>query len=134
MGTGEAAAAATISTPSTRRPVDPYATTDVRQVAMNLPEHERRTLDRIETGCRAEDPGLADRMDMTAANRPAVGRGDGPRRDLDRAVGAGDRRRNGPRPAFIGAVVAGYGVVLIVAGTVTWLCNRSPGNRTLSGS
>jgi hypothetical protein len=34
---------------------------------MTISEYERRILDRIETSCRTEDPGFADRMDMTAA-------------------------------------------------------------------
>jgi hypothetical protein len=34
---------------------------------MTISEYERRILDGIETSCRTEDPGFADRMDMTAA-------------------------------------------------------------------
>jgi hypothetical protein len=34
---------------------------------MTLSEYERRTLDGIETGCRADDPGLAARLDLAAA-------------------------------------------------------------------
>ena len=108
---------------------------NVRQVVVTLSEYERRTLERIETGCRQEDPGFADRMDLIAA-----------RHCRSRAVviaqcgiwigwlmlmiGGGMARG----PVSIGVVVAGYGLALVVAGCVTWLRNRSPRGRTLSAS
>ena len=101
---------------------------------MTLSEYERRTLDGIETGCRAEDPGFADRMDMTATKlrssrvvvmaQCAIWIG-----WLVLVIGGGMARG----PVSIGAFVACYGVVLIVAGTVTWLRNRRPRNRSSSG-
>jgi hypothetical protein len=36
---------------------------------MTLSEHERRTLDGIETNCRREDPAFADRMGLTTARQ-----------------------------------------------------------------
>ena len=101
---------------------------------MTLSEYERRTLDGIETGCRTEDPGFADRMDLTAAQQRSsravvmaqcaiwIGW-------LMLVIGGGMARG----PVSIGAFVACYGLVLIVAGTVTWLRNRRPRNRTKSG-
>ena len=107
---------------------------DVRQVVMTLSEYERRTLDRIETGCRREDPGFADRMDMIAAQQArsravvmaqcAIWIG-----WLVMVIGGGMARG----PVSIGAFAAGSGVVLIVAGSVTWLRNRSHRNRAQSG-
>ena len=101
---------------------------------MTLSEYERRTLDRIETGCRREDPGFADRMDMIAAQqarsravvmaRCAIWIG-----WLVMVIGGGMARG----PVSIGAFAAGSGVVLIVAGSVTWLRNRSHRNRAQSG-
>jgi hypothetical protein len=101
---------------------------------MTFSEYERRTLDGIETGCRAEDPGFADRMNMTAAEQRcsrvvmitqcAIWIG-----WLVLVIGGGMARG----PVSIGALVACYGVVLIVAGTVTWLRNRRRRHRSMSG-
>src|SRR6478735_4189329 len=117
------AAPAPINAPSTR---PRGRVIDVRQVVMTLSEYERRTLDRIETGCRREDPGFADRMDMIAAQQArsravvmaqcAIWIG-----WLVMVIGGGMARG----PVSIGAFAAGSGVVLIVAGSVTWLRNRS---------
>ena len=101
---------------------------------MTLSENEQRTLDAIETGCRREDPGFAARLDLAAARH---------RRDravvmaqcviwvgwLVLLIGAGMARG----PVSIGAVVACYGLALIVAGTVTWLRNHGPRRPTPPG-
>jgi hypothetical protein len=101
---------------------------------MTLSEYEQRTLDGIETGCRREDPDFAGRMDLDAARRRR-------RRAVVMAqcaiwigwlvlvIGGGMARG----PVSVGAFVACYGLALIVAGTVTWLRNRSPRSRTPSG-
>jgi hypothetical protein len=101
---------------------------------VTLSEHERRALDDIETDCRREDPGFADRMDLTAAQQRrrrvvvvaqcAIWIG-----WLVLTIGGGMARG----PVSIGAFAACYGVVLIGTGTVTWLRHRTPRNWTLSG-
>ena len=100
---------------------------------MTLSEHEQRTLDGIETGCREDDPGFAVRLDLTALLR----RG---RRVVRIAqtvtwigwlvllIGAGMAHG----PVSIGAVVACYGLAMIIAGSLAWIRNRSPGGRTTS--
>jgi len=101
---------------------------------MTLSEYERRTLDGIENNCRREDPAFADRMNLTAAQQRSsrsvvmaqcaiwIGW-------LVMVIGGGMARG----PVSIGAFAAGSGVVLIVAGSVTWLRNRSHRNRAQSG-
>ena len=98
---------------------------------MTLSEYERRTLDRIETGCRREDPGFADRMDMIAAQQArsravvmaqcAIWVG-----WLMLMIGGGLARG----PVSIGAFVASYGLTLMIAGAVTWLRHRGPRTRS----
>ena len=102
---------------------------------MTLSEYERRTLDRIETGCRREDPGFADRMDMIAAQQArsravvmaqcAIWVG-----WLMLMIGGGLARG----AVSIGTFVACYGLILIVAGAVAWLRNRSLRTWVRSGS
>jgi hypothetical protein len=105
------------------------------KAVMTLSEYERRILDGIETGCRREDPGFVDRMDLTVALQ-ARGRAVMIARCaiwigwMVLVIGGGMARG----PVSIGVLVAGYGIVLIVAGVVTWLRNRSPRSGTLSGS
>ena len=99
---------------------------------MTLSEYEQRALDEIETGCGADDPGLAARLDLTAlqtrrrrwvtAARSAAWLG-----WLVLVIGAGVARGL----VSIGAFVACYGLVMIVAGTVTWIRNRT--RRTSGG-
>ena len=94
---------------------------------MTLSEHEQRTLDGIETGCREDDPGFAVRLDLTVLLRH--------RRRVVRIaqtmiwigclvllIGAGMARG----PLSIGALTACNGLVMIIAGTRAWLRNRSP--------
>ncbi len=100
---------------------------------MTLSEYERRIIDKIETSCRTQDPGFADRMDMAAAQERSsrvvviaqcaiwIGW-------LVLVIGGGMARGQ----VSIGAFVACYGVVLIVAGTVTCLRNRHPRHTTRS--
>ena len=61
---------ATAATTARRQTFRRFAAMDVRQVVMTLSEYERRT----ETERRRDEPGFADRMDLTAANMPTVGR------------------------------------------------------------
>ena len=101
---------------------------------MTLSEYERRTLDGIETNCRREDPAFADRMNLTAAQQRgsravlmaqcAIWIG-----WLMLMIGGGLARG----PVSIGALVACYGLALIVAGAATWLRHRIPRARTRSG-
>ena len=104
------------------------------KAVMTFSEYERRILDGIETGCRREDPGFVDRMDLTVALQ-ARGRAVMIARCaiwigwMVLVIGGGMARG----PVSIGAFVACYGVVLIVAGTVTWLRNRRHRHRTKSG-
>ena len=100
---------------------------------MTLSEHEQRTLDGIETGCREDDPGFAVRLDLTAQLQRRrrvvliaqtviwIGW-------LVLVIGAGMARG----PVSIGAMVGCYGLVMIIAGTVAWIRNRSPRGRTAS--
>ena len=86
---------------------------------MTLSEREQQTLAEIETGCRAEDPGFAARLDLLAARtRRArmviiaqctilVG-------SLVLVLGAGMARG----PVSAGAVVVCYGLVMIIAGAI----------------
>jgi hypothetical protein len=108
---------------------------DMRQVVlMTLSEYEQRILDGIEAGCRTEDPGFAGRLDLADVQHRrgravtmaqcAIWIG-----WLVLVIGGGMARG----PVSIGAVVACCGFVLIVAGAVTWLCNRSPRGRAPSG-
>ena len=105
------------------------------KAVMTFSEYERRILDGIETGCRREDPGFVDRMDLTVALQ-ARGRAVMIARCaiwigwMVLVIGGGMARG----PVSIGVLVAGYGIVLIVAGVVTSLRNRSPRSGTLSGS
>jgi hypothetical protein len=91
---------------------------------MTLSEHEQRTLDEMETTCRRVDPGFARRLDLAAVRSRRrfmahcaiwVGL-------LALVIGAGSAR--GVLSA--GTIVAGYGLVLILAGTVGWVRNRGP--------
>jgi len=101
---------------------------------MTLSEYERRTLDGIETNCRREDPAFADRMNLTAAQQRgsravlmaqcAIWIG-----WLMLMIGGGLARG----PVSIGALVACYGLALIVAGVATWLRHRRPRIPTWSG-
>ena len=93
---------------------------------MTLSEYERRTLDGIETGCRAEDPGF--RCPVGPGRRgtpPPPGSGAVRVRNLAGLGGAGDRRRDDPRPLSIGVIAACCGLVMIIAGTVAWARNRN---------
>jgi hypothetical protein len=94
---------------------------------MTLSEYEQRALDGIETGCCADDPGFAMRLDLNAvqqrrrrvvaAARSAIWLG-----WLVLVIGAGMARG----PVSIGFLVACYGLAMIVTGTVTWIRNRGP--------
>jgi hypothetical protein len=102
---------------------------------MTLSEHEQRTLKGIEAGCRIEDPGFAERLDLTALQH---------RRSqviviaqctiwigwVTMVIGGGLARGL----LSIGTLVACYGLALIIAGTVTWFRNRRPRIRALMGS
>jgi len=93
---------------------------------MTLSEYEQRVLVAIETGCRAEDPGLAARLDLVAAHtrrartnlfaQCAIWLG-----SVVFVIGAGTARG----PVSAGVVVAAYGVVMIVAGVLGWVRNRT---------
>ena len=98
---------------------------------MTLSEHEQRTLDGIETGCREADPGFAVRLDLTAhlgrrrrvvvIAQAAIWIG-----WLVLVIGAG----MADGPVSIGALVGCYGLGLIIAGTLAWIRNRTPRGRT----
>ena len=102
---------------------------------MTLSDHEQRTLDSIEIGCRRKDPGFADRMNLTAAPH---------RRGravvlapclcwigwLVLMIGGGMARG----PISIGAFTACYGFGMMGAGIVMWLRNRGPRRRSPAGS
>ena len=102
---------------------------------MTLSEYEQRALDGIETGCCADDPGFAVRLDLIAlqqrhrrvvvAARSAIWLG-----WLVLIIGAGMARG----PVSIGVLVACYGLAMIVAGTVTWIRDRSPRVARQAGS
>ena len=95
---------------------------------MTLSEYEQRALYEIETGCGADDPGFVARLDLTAlqtrrrrlvtAARSAIWLG-----WLVLIIGAGLARGL----LSIGALVACYGLVMVVAGAVTWIRNRTRG-------
>ena len=97
---------------------------------MTLSEHEQRTPAGIETGCREDDPGFAVRLDLTALlqrhrrvvviAQTVIWIG-----WLVLVIGAGMAHG----PVSIGALVGCYGLVMIIAGTLTWIRNRSPGGR-----
>ena len=92
---------------------------------MTLSEHEQRTLDGIERGCRSEDPGFAGRLDLIALQHRrgqvvvvaqcAIWIG-----WVTMMIGGGLARGL----VSIGALVACYGLTLMIAGTVTWFRNR----------
>jgi hypothetical protein len=100
---------------------------------MTLSEHEQRTLDGIETGFCEDDPGFVVRLDLTAVLQHR-------RRVVVIAqtviwigwlvlvIGAGMAHG----PVSIGALVGCYGLVMIIAGSLAWIRNRSPGGRTTS--
>ena len=100
---------------------------------MTLSEHEQRTLEGIETGCRQDDPGFAVRLDLTALlqcrrrvvliAQTMIWTG-----WLVLVIGGG--MANGP--VSIGALVGCYGLAMIIAGSLAWIRNRSPGGRTTS--
>jgi hypothetical protein len=93
---------------------------------MTLSEDERRTLADIETGCRAEDPWFAARLDLAAertrrtrATRLAQGAiwfG-----VLMFVLGAGAARGL----VSGGVIIACYGVTMIVTGIVAWAHHRA---------
>jgi hypothetical protein len=94
---------------------------------MTLSEHEQRTLDGIEMGCCSEDPGFAERLDLTALRHRrgqlvvlaqcAIWIG-----WVTMMIGGGLARGL----LSIGALVACYGLALLIAGAVTWFRNRRP--------
>ena len=100
---------------------------------MTLSEHEQRTLEGIETGCRQDDPGFAVRLDLTALlqrrrrvvliAQTMIWTG-----WLVLVIGGGMANA----PVSIGALVGCYGLVMIIAGSLAWIRNRSPAGRTTS--
>lgn len=102
---------------------------------MTLSEYERRVLLEIEAGCRAEDPELEMRLDLAAASarraraaflaRCAIWLGSGLF-----LVGAGTARGT----ISTGAVVAAFGLIMVVAGLLAWVSNRThPDSHDRSG-
>ena len=94
---------------------------------MTLSAREQRTLDGIETGCREDDPGFAVRLDLTALlrhGRRVVRIAQTVTRIGWLVLLIGGGMAHGP--VSIGAVVACYGLAMIIAGTVAWIRNRSP--------
>lgn len=99
-----------------------------KATVMTLSEHELRTLAEIESGCCAEDPGFAARLDLPAARnrraravriaRCAVWLG-----SLMFVAGAGAARG----VVSGGVVISLYGVAILVAGIVGWVHNRARG-------
>ena len=94
---------------------------------MTLSEDEQRTLEAIETGCRREDPGFVARLDLAATryhshcvvvmSQCAIWIG-----GVVVLIGAGLTRGL----VSIGALVACYGLALILGGSVAWLRHHRP--------